>query len=87
MRLSDYLVLVDATGRVLKEGKRGQICASVQPILKRLNIDEDRWLHMTGNFEECFASFVGNEQSVRMVCMALNYQRPSGLATSKRMFH
>jgi len=28
MRLSDYLVLVDATGRVLKEGKRGQICAS-----------------------------------------------------------
>ncbi len=87
MPLGDYLVLVDATGRVLREDKRGQISAGAEHILKRLNIDEDRWLHMTGNFEECFASFVGNEHSVRRACKQLSYQRPSGLATSKRMFH
>ncbi len=87
MRLNDYLTLVDATGRVLKEDTRGKISTAAQPILKRLNIDEHHWLQMTKNFEECFSSFVGNEHSVRMVCKELNYQRPSGLAKSKRMFH
>lgn len=86
IRLSDYLKLVDATGRVLKESKHGQINASAQHILLRLNIDGQRWLHMTSEFEKCFSSFVGNERSVRMACDQLNYQRPSGLATSKRMF-
>ncbi len=74
MYLSDYLALVDATGRVIREDKRGQISAKAEHILKRLNIDEGRWLHMTNNFEDCFGSFVGNEHSLRMVCDQLNYQ-------------
>ena len=87
MRLSDYIKLVDTTGRVIREDKRGHISASAQPILKRLNIDETRWLQMACKFEECFASFVGSEPRIRMICEQLEYQRPSGLAAGKRMFH
>jgi len=36
--------LLDQTGRLLREGKRGIIPTHLQPILDRLRIDTDRWL-------------------------------------------
>jgi len=87
MKLSDYLELVDCTGRVLRKNKRGSISTSADKILNRLDIDEDQWLEMTSNFEGCFSSFVGGESSLRMACENLHYQRPPGLATCKMMFH
>ncbi len=87
MKLSDYLELVDSTGRVLRKDKRGAISASAEKILDRLDVDEDQWLEMTSNFEGCFSSFVGGESSLRMACENLHYQRPPGLATCKLMFH
>ena len=87
MKLSDYLELVDCTGRILRNNKRGAISADSERILTRLDIDEDQWLEMTANFEDCFSSFVGGESSLRMACESLHYQRPPGLATCKLMFH
>ena len=87
MKLSDYLELVDSTGRVLRKDKRGAISAGAEKILDRLDVDEDQWLEMTTNFEGCFSSFVGGESSLRMACENLHYQRPPGLATCKLMFH
>lgn len=87
MKLSDYLELVDCTGRILRKNKRGSISASADKILNRLDIDEDQWLEMTSNFEGCFSSFVGGESSLRMACENLQYQRPPGLATCKMVFH
>jgi hypothetical protein len=90
MKLSDYLELVDNTGRILRKGKRGSISAGAEKILSRLDIDEDQWLEMTSNFEGCFSSFVGGERSLRMTCENLQYQRPPGLATlgsGARWFH
>ena len=87
MRLSDYLELVDSTGRVLRKDKHGAISACADKILTRLEVDEDQWLEMTSNFEGCFRSFVGGESSLRVACENLHYQRPPGLATCKMMFH
>jgi len=86
MKLSDYLELVDSTGRVLRDDKRGAISAVSEKILTRLDIDEDQWLEMTANFEECFSAFVGGESSLRIACDHFQYQRPPGLATCKLMF-
>ena len=41
MKLSDYLALVDNTGRILRKGKCGSISAGAENILSRLDIDED----------------------------------------------
>jgi hypothetical protein len=91
MRLTDYLDLVDCTGRVLRnksrDDKRGHINANAEKILKRLNIEENKWLQMTSEFEQCFHSFVGSEHNLRVACEQLNYQRPSGLTACQRMFH
>lgn len=47
VRLMDYLQLVDATGRALREDKRGAISAEAADVLQRLGIDETAWLrHM-----------------------------------------
>lgn len=86
-KLSDYLNLVDCTGRILREDKRGCIDPNAEKILQRLDIDEDKWLEMTRGFEGCFSSFVGSEKKLRNACEQFNYQRPPGLATCKRMFH
>jgi hypothetical protein len=87
MRLTDYLDLVDCTGRILRDDKRGHINANAEKILKRLNIEEDKWLQMTSEFEECFHSFVGSENNLRVACEQLNYQRPSGLTACQKMFN
>ncbi|WP_211316916.1 hypothetical protein [Arenicella xantha] len=42
--LRDYLELVDWTGRIIREGKRGYINPSTPPILERLTLDRDAWL-------------------------------------------
>jgi hypothetical protein len=91
MRLTDYLNLVDCTGRVLRnksrDDKRGHINASAEKILKRLNIEEGKWLQITSEFEQCFHSFVGSEINLRVACEQLNYQTPSGLTVCQRMFY
>ena len=39
----DYLELVDCTGRISRDNKRGTIDEKALPILERLNLDPDRW--------------------------------------------
>ena len=79
MRLTDYLELVDWTGRTLREDKRGAISGRAEKILTRLGIDDSQWVVMTSNFEQCSSTFEGNEQRLRRACDAMNYQRPSEL--------
>ena len=51
---ADYLTLVDTTGRIQRQDKRGFISAEFLPILQRLAIDTDEWVENTRNFEEIF---------------------------------
>lgn len=41
--LEEYLRILDLTGRVVRTDKAGAIPAELAPILKRLEIDPDRW--------------------------------------------
>ena len=43
LRTSDYLALVDYTGRNWHQGKKGRIPAAVPPILKQLKLDTGKW--------------------------------------------
>lgn len=52
--LSDYLQLVDWTGRAVRAGKRGSIDATLPPILLRLGIPAEEWLTNTQHFERFF---------------------------------
>jgi len=84
MRLTDYIELIDWTGRILREDKRGAVPASADKILTRLGIDESKWLAMTQGFEDCFTVFAGSEINLRAACEKLKYQRPVGLSRCKK---
>ena len=87
MKLTDYLELVDCTGRILRDDKRGYISNTAASILQRLEIDEDNWIEMTQGFETCFKTFAGSEVKLRSACEHLHYQRPPGLAQNRRLLH
>lgn len=46
-RLTDYLELVDWTGLIMREDKRGKIDNQLPPILDRLNLDPKHWCYLT----------------------------------------
>jgi hypothetical protein len=48
--LTEYLQLLDWTGRQLKPGKRAAILKSAPPILDRLNLSPELWLHAVEQF-------------------------------------
>ncbi|MEM9604036.1 MAG: transposase [Pseudomonadota bacterium] len=63
--LEHYIELVDLTGRVVRNGKRGAIDESLPPILTRLGIDADTWLTIATEFEGAFRNWVGTEEAIR----------------------
>ncbi|WP_133011864.1 transposase [Marinomonas flavescens] len=73
-KLVDYLELIDMTGRIVKEGKKGSINASLLPILQRLNISSDNWLCIATEFEARTGSVVGQELSIDHYCVLHNRQ-------------
>ena len=56
---SDYLELVDWTGRAIRSDKRGFIPADVPPILTRLGVEGDNWIETVRHFRRHFYDFVG----------------------------
>jgi hypothetical protein len=52
--LNDYLELVDYTGRIVRNNKRGVIALNLPPILDRLGIDQTSWLKNATAFEQIY---------------------------------
>ena len=63
-KLSDYLELVDMTGRIMRDDKKGYIPPTVRPILNRLNLTSEGWLMMVNHLETDFGRAVGHEQAL-----------------------
>jgi hypothetical protein len=74
-KLEEYLELLDWTGRIIREDKRGSIPANTPPILQRLNINPKNWLYSSQYFEKSFSSFAGKLESIRDKLPNLGYQR------------
>ena len=51
----DYLELVDCTGRIVRNDKRGLIDKDLPPILTRLNVSPQQWHLNTTQFEAIHA--------------------------------
>ncbi|WP_432458829.1 transposase [Agarivorans sp. QJM3NY_25] len=82
--LQDYLQLVELTGRVIREDKRGYIDDAQAPILQRLQIDEESWLALSTGLEHHFASVVGAGHSLERYKREHNQLRIKGMAAVKR---
>ena len=79
MSLSEYLQLLDWTGRQLKPGKRGTVPKHAPPILERLNLSAELWLQVVRQF--------GKRRSANRVTPASRFNAaamPSAPASTSR---
>ena len=84
-RLTDYLQLLDWTGRAVLENKRGAIPKDQPPMLERLQIDSKHWLYMTQHFESKFKGLVGASYSLKAACQQLGYRRTPNLSACQQL--
>ena len=73
--LQDYLMLVDETGRVIRDNKRGAISHEADNILNRLNIPIENWIKITSEFGKLFHGPVGSLQELTHYCEHLEKRR------------
>ena len=85
-RLTDYLELVDWTGRILRDEKRGAIPEYTPPILQQLGIDPKHWCYLSRNFESQFKSLVGTSYHVKQACQQLGKQWVHGIRACEKAF-
>lgn len=84
-KLEDYLNLVDWTGRMMRDDKRGAIQETLPPILLRLNITSKQWSVLTLGFEKEFHQFVGEAANVKDVACLMGYQRARGIGACRQL--
>ncbi len=82
-RLSDYPEVLDWTGRIVRDDKRGAMDKNIPPLLTRLNITADHWLTLSTQFEGCFGRVIGTLQYLKQACTALHYRRTPGMSNCK----
>ena len=73
--LTDYLILVDETGRVIRADKRGAISSSAEAILNRLNIPAANWIKIVAEFGQLFHGPVGTLEEFSRYCEHLDKRR------------
>lgn len=86
MRFTDYLVLLDWTGRQLRADKRGAIPAHVAPVLERLQIGGESWLKMMARFHRLFKSAAGRPSAMQRECEARGTRSIHGIRNSRTIF-
>ena len=60
-----YFELVDQSGRILREGKRGAISPDLAPILLRIGARPESWIDTVTRFKEYFYLAAGAHSSLR----------------------
>jgi len=85
-QLTEYIELVDWTGRQVRADKPGAIDDARPPVLARLNIETKHWDYMTQHFESRFKGLVGSVFKLKQACLQRGLQRTPGLAPCQAYF-
>jgi REP element-mobilizing transposase RayT len=86
LAFSEYLTLVDITGRELRKGKKGNIPSILEPILVRLGIRPTGWLDSVQKMGSGYAHCAGNEQSLREHAMRIGQTWVKGINLARKTF-
>ena len=82
----DYLELVDGTGRVIREDKRGFIPGATPAILERLNIDAEQFIRTAGRTLHRFGSAIGTPEHLTQRCVSRNVAYLRGIQAARALF-
>ena len=84
LRTVDYLELVDWSGRMVREGKRGKIAAEAPPILIQLDLLERQWHAQMLSIESRYGRAVGTVESLMTKARALGQRWLKGAGVERR---
>ena len=84
--LSEYLTLLDWSGRQVRAGKRGVIPDHLAPILERLGIYGSGWLNLVTEFDRLFTNVVGRTESIAKRLVANGRQWYQGQVACRQAF-
>jgi len=82
----DYLELVDATGRVIREDKRGYIPGETPSLLERLAIDPDQFISTTSRMLRQFGSAIGTPTHITDLCVVRQTRYLRGMRAARALF-
>jgi len=85
-RLKDYIELIEWTGRIIRDDKRGAISNQLPPILTRIDIDPKHWITLTTQFESRLKGLVGCVYSLKRAAQQLGFKRTPGLSACNALF-
>lgn len=86
LSLSEYLDLLDWTGRQIIQGKRGAIPDNLEPILERFKINQDKWVNTVQGFGRMFKRAAGGVQSMTDAASRMGLRRLWGFRAGRDAF-
>ena len=86
MRFSEYLQLLDWTGRQVRTDKRGEIPQELAPILERMQISGESWLKLVHDFRRKFRRAAGTPASLLKEAQKRGCRKMQGIIHSRAIF-
>ena len=83
---ADYLELLDATGRCIREDKRGYIHQQQPKLLSQLGIQPQQFIEHSRHFSSRFHRFIGCLSHIKQACAFCHINRSQGEADAKQLF-
>ena len=83
----DYLELVDWTGRLIREGKRGAISSQAPALLTSLGLDNDTWLSLANDFGKEYHGAVGSLEELALFATHTGKKWISGQNKLRQIYH
>jgi len=86
LKLTDYLTLVEETGKLLRADKPGNISEQAIPILERLNIHTAAYSRAMTNLSTRFCRAIGNLRQLEALSTRLNRNWVKGRSSAAMLF-
>ena len=84
--LQDYLELVDWTGRIIRQGKRGTIDEDIPAILIRLQIEPEPFVRYMRHESGRFIDVVGTSEKIKELAAKTGCRFIKGIGMARQLF-
>ncbi len=86
MRTAEYIDLVDRSGRLVRQNKRGAIDPDLAPILMRIGVSPAEWTDTVSRFGSKFQIAAGLLANLRRFADLIGRRWVKGIATARVAF-
>ena len=84
--LEDYLELVEASGRVIRENKRGFIADQTPRLLERLHIDPEQFIVTATQMLQQFTTAIGTPEHIQQYCLNRQQAYLRGISSARGLY-